>query len=75
MNISDYMRQVAVNSEVKAKWTQDEREAVKKLISMSIDLHTLVTIAQAQGQPTAEESFRKYRDITDEIINKLCHDR
>lgn len=75
VNISDYMRQVAVEGQVRAKWTAEEREMVKGLIGMSVELHGLVTIAQEQGAGTAMEFFRAYRDIMDEIIKKLCHDR
>ena len=41
VNISDYMRQVALAAEVKAKWTEEEREMVKTLIRMSVDLNRL----------------------------------
>lgn len=41
VNISDYMRQVAIAGEVRARWTDEEREMVKKLIGMSADVHRL----------------------------------
>jgi hypothetical protein len=75
VNISDYMRQVAIDSQVRAKWTAEEREMVRKLIGMSVELHGLVTIAREQGSTVALELFRGYRDIMDDIIKKLCHDR
>lgn len=45
VNISDYMRQVAVHSEVRAKWTAEEREMVRKLVGLSVDLHGLLVVA------------------------------
>jgi hypothetical protein len=75
VNISDYMRQVAVQSEVRAKWTAEEREMVKQLIGMSADLHGLAIAAREQGIAGAEELFRVYRDQMDVVIKKLCHDR
>lgn len=72
MNISDYMRQVALHSEVKAKWTPKERGMVKMLIGMSVDLHSLKTVAEEQGVVAAAELFQRYRDIPDELIKKLC---
>lgn len=75
VNISDYMRQVAVQGEVRAKWTPEEREMVRTLVGMSVRLHDLVVAAQEQGIAEAVELFRGYRDIMDEIIKKLCDDR
>jgi hypothetical protein len=75
VNISDYMRQMAVQGEVRAKWTAEEREMVKKLIGMSVDLHGLVTVARTQGLAVAMDLFVQYRGELDEIIKKLCHDR
>jgi len=75
VNVSDYMRQVAVEGQVRAKWTAEEREMVKQLIGLSVELHGLVTIAREQGAEAAMELFRGYRNIMDEIIKKLCHDR
>ena len=48
VNISDYMRQVAVQGEVRAKWTPEEREMVRTLVGMSVRLHDLVVAAQEQ---------------------------
>jgi len=75
VNISDYMRQVAIQGEVKAKWTAEEREMVKRLIGMSVDLHGLVRVAREQGVDVAAELFMKYRGDLDEVIKILCHDR
>ncbi|HEV2479526.1 MAG TPA: hypothetical protein VGS79_07670 [Puia sp.] len=75
VNISDYMRQVAVQGEVRAKWTAEEREMVKKLIGMSVDLHELVTVARERDIAAAMELLLRYRGDLDVIIKKLCHDR
>jgi hypothetical protein len=75
VNISDYMRQVAVFGEVKAKWTEEERQMVKKLIGISADIHMLVERARAEGAVQTALFFSKYRDIMDAIIKNLCHER
>jgi len=75
VNISDYMRQVALQAEVRAKWTDEEREAVKVLIGISVNLHRAMEIASAQGAAEAMAFFLESRDKMDEIIKKLCHDR
>ena len=75
VNISDYMRQVALTSEVKAKWTSEEREMVKKLIGMSVRLDGLAIAVQEQGVAAAVGIFREYGAVMDEIIKRLCYDR
>lgn len=75
VHLSDYMRQVAVHGQVKAKWTEEEREMVKTLIGISVDIHRLVELGKEQGAVQTVVFFSKYRDIMDEIIKKLCHER
>lgn len=75
VNISDYMRQMAVNGYVKVKWTEEEREMVRQLFGVSADIHRLVELAGKEGALQAALLFAKYRGIMDEIVNKLCHDR
>lgn len=75
VNISDYMRQVAVYGVVKTKWTREEREMVKKLIGISADIHQLAEHAQKEGANQTALFFANYRDIMDEIIKKLCNAR
>jgi hypothetical protein len=75
VTISDYMRQVAVHGEVKAKWTEEERQIVKTLIGISGDIHRLVEIAGKEGAVQTVLFFSKYRDVMDTIIKNLCHDR
>jgi hypothetical protein len=75
VNLSDYMRQVAIQGEVRAKWTAEEREMVRTLVGMSVDLHGLKTVAQEQGVAVAADLFLAYRDRMDEIIKKLCDDK
>ncbi|MBS1603087.1 MAG: hypothetical protein JST42_10505 [Bacteroidetes bacterium] len=75
VTISDYMRQVAMSGRVKAKWTAEEREMVRKLVGISGDIHQLVELAGKQGAVQAALYFAGYRGIIDEIKNLLCHDR
>ncbi len=75
VNISDYMRQVALNGQVKAKWTEEERKMVRQLIGISVDIHRLVQAAGKEEAVQAVLILTKYRDMMDSIINALCHDR
>jgi hypothetical protein len=71
VNISDYMRQVALTAEVRAKWTEEERKMVRGLIRMSADLNRLASL---QGTESAA-FFVSLRDQLDVIIKNLSHDR
>jgi hypothetical protein len=73
VNISDYMRQCAIFGEVKPRWSDEERGWFKGLVSMSNDLHGLLTIAQQQGIADAVLLFTTYRDQIDRIINQSFH--
>jgi len=75
VNISDYMRQMAVCGYVKPRWSEEEREWFKKLIGMSNDLHRIVEIAQKQGTITAMLHFTAYRDLIDAAIKEFTHDQ
>jgi len=75
VNISDYMRQMAINGYVKAKWTNEEFLMVKKLTGISAGIHQLVEMAREKGAVQAALYFSQYRDVMDEIIKKLCDAR
>lgn len=71
VNLSDYMRQVAVHGVVKARWTEEERQMVKTLIGMSVDIHRLAEVARERGAVQTAILFSTYRDIMDSIIKEL----
>lgn len=71
VNISDYMRQVAIFSQVKARWTAEERDLFKKMVGISNDLHQLVIIGRQEGATSAVLHFQKYRQLIDEVIKQL----
>jgi hypothetical protein len=75
VNMSDYMRQMAVTGYVKVKWTEEEREMVRKLVNISVDINRLSEIAEKQGAGQAMLFFVRYRDTIDSIIKALCDAR
>lgn len=75
VNISDYMRQMAINGYVKAKWTGEEREMVRRLVGLAGDIHLLVQKAREAGVEEIALEFLKGRDMMDEIIKRLCDAR
>ena len=73
LTIPDYLRQVAVNGQIKPKWTEEEGQMVTRLTAMSEDIHQLVEQAQKEGTLQGALLFTKYTGILDEIVNTLCH--
>ena len=71
VTISDYMRQVAINGYVKAKWTDEEWVAVKELIGISNALHRLGDRVKEVGCDGVAEEFILYRDKIDNFLNKV----
>jgi hypothetical protein len=65
--------------EVRARWTAEERDMVRKLIGMSADLHRLAEGSRDAGALGASgagaEFFTQLGDKLDIIIKHLCHDR
>jgi len=75
VNKSDYLRQVAIFGQVKTRWKPEERELFKKMVGMSNDMHQLVKIAREEGALSAILHFEKYRNLIDDVINRLSHDQ
>jgi hypothetical protein len=75
VNISDYMRQVAIFGQVKSRWKPEEREIFLKMVDMSNDVHQLVKVAKEEGALSALLHFEKYRNLIDDMINRLSHDQ
>ena len=89
VNVSDYMRQVAIMGEVRARWTAEERDMVRKLVGMSGDLHRMAEDSSSSSGASGASSpvsavgisgvgaefFQRLRDELDNLIKLLCHDR
>jgi hypothetical protein len=75
VNISDYMRQMAVNGYVKIRWTEEDVALLKQLVALSNDFHKMVGIAEREGVLSAMVLFGKCRDQIDKVVKKLQHDR
>jgi hypothetical protein len=75
LTFSDYMRQLAVTNFVKPRWTAEEREMIRKLVNISVDINRLAVIAEKQGAAQAMLFFVRYRDDIDVIIKTLCDAR
>jgi hypothetical protein len=75
VNISDYMRQMAVNGYVKIRWTATDVANLKQLVELSNALHAVAGIAEKEGALSAMAFFAGYRDRIDVVIKSLEDDR
>jgi hypothetical protein len=71
VNISDYMRQMAINGYVKIRWTEEDVAMLKQLVALSNELNAVAGIAEREGVLSAMLLFGKYRDKIDGVIKKF----
>ena len=74
LNLSDYMRKMAVSGQVVARWQPEDRELFKKLVGIANDIQRLVKTAQEQNVLKAMLYFEEYGRVMDEVIKKLNHE-
>ena len=75
VTISDYMRQVAIEKQIKPRWTEEERLMIRQLVGMSGELHQLVEKTPKDGAVQTVLYLTRLRDGMDELIKKLRDDR
>ena len=75
VNISDYLRQTAVFGLVKTRWTAVERECFLKWVGISNDVNRMVKIAREEGARSALLHFIAVRDMIDDLLKRLTHDK
>lgn len=75
VNISDYMRQMAIYGKVTPRWQPEERDQFKKLVAIANDIHEMVKVAKQEGLLHAMTHFEEYRSVMDEVIKYFRHDK
>jgi hypothetical protein len=75
MNLSTYIRQMAINGKVIAQLSEEDRQIVRQLIQMSGDIHQLVVTAQEAGMLKATMHYEVLRNRIDTLINQFNHDK
>ena len=69
--ITAYIRQMAVHGKVSARLSEEEGQFVRELIGISNNLNQLVKKANLGQFLSAVLEFEKYRNIIDELLEKL----
>jgi hypothetical protein len=72
---TSYIRTMAINGEVRARFTDEERQFVRQLVGMSNNIDQLVKLGHQEGLLQALLHFESYRNKIDELLNHLKHDQ
>ena len=71
MRITTYIREMALNGKTIARMNEEERQFFSQLIGISNNLNQLTKKGHQEGLFTAVMLFEKYRNMIDEILEKL----
>lgn len=71
IRITTYIRQMALEGNVIARISEEERHFVRQLIGISNNLNQLTKKGHQEGLLTAVLLFEKYRNIIDELLEQL----
>ncbi|MDQ2719449.1 MAG: MobC family plasmid mobilization relaxosome protein [Bacteroidota bacterium] len=71
MAVTAYIRQMAIHGKVSARLSEEEGQFVRELVGISNNLNQLAKKANAGQFLSAILEFEKYRNIIDELLEKL----
>ena len=69
--ISFFIREMALRGKIISKLNEEERLFVRQLIGMANNLNQLTKKGHQEGLLTAVLMFEKYKNIIDELLEKL----
>lgn len=75
MNLTTYIRQMAINGKVVGRFSEEDRQIVRELIQMSGDIHQVATVAKEAGILKATHHYQALRDRIDQLLTRLDHDK
>lgn len=70
-NVSEHIRQTAINATIKPRLTDEERQFVRQLVGMSNNLNQLTKACHQEGLLQAMIYFESYRNQVDKVLEKL----
>jgi len=71
MRVTSYIREIALNGNVTARTSEEERHFIRQLIGISNNLNQLTKKAHKKGLLTEVMHFEKYRNIIDKLLEQL----
>ncbi|WP_207511071.1 plasmid mobilization protein [Longitalea luteola] len=70
-SISNYLRNVAINADLKNRLTEEERQFVRQLAGMSANINQVAKCFHREGTLSGIALFERYRIQLDVILKKL----
>lgn len=71
IGITVYIRQMALNGQVVAKMSEEDRQLVRELVGMSNNINQLTKKAHQEGLLKALLFFENYRDRFEELLQRM----
>ncbi|MGZ6539942.1 MAG: plasmid mobilization protein [Bacteroidia bacterium] len=71
LKITVYIRQMALQGKIISRLSEEERQFVRQLIGMANNLNQLTKKGHQEGLLTAVLLFEKYKNLMDELLEKL----
>ncbi|GEO11153.1 plasmid mobilization protein [Segetibacter aerophilus] len=68
---SAYIREIAINGEVKMRFTEEERQFVRQIVGMSNNFNQLTKNSYKEGMLTTVFHFEAYRNRLDDLLKKF----
>jgi uncharacterized protein (DUF1778 family) len=70
-SVSNYIRKVAINADIKYRLTDEERQLVRQLAGMSGNINQVAKCFHKEGTMSGIAFFERYRTQIDAILKKL----
>ena len=71
LSASAYLREIAINGQVKNRLSDEEHKYVRQLIGMANNINQIAKACHAEGVLRAMQYFENYRSQIDEVLKKL----
>ena len=71
LKITVYMRQMALQGKIISRLSEEERQIVRQLIGMANNLNQLTKMGHQEGFITPVLMFENYKNLMDELLEKL----
>ena len=71
VNISDYIRGMAMQGKIISRLTEEERQFVRQLVGIANNINQLTKKGHQEGFLTAVLMFEDYKKLLDELLEKL----
>jgi hypothetical protein len=71
INVSTYLRQLAIKTTITPRLSTEEITIVRQLIGMAANINQVAKICHREGLFEAMQYFERYRKSFDEILLKL----